>query len=129
MTVEEVQSKANDKDLIMLCILNNKIHHSEGYKNMSVNGIANLFSKYFPFMTANKIQRFVNKYWAKIEAAKSNKSKSHDNSTKSNNSPESVIDLAHVTGNESNQTSKYDYSYSIHVNNHFLIQNITTVLL
>lgn len=67
---EDVQTKANNRDLIILCILNSKIHCSEGSIDMSVSAIANLFSRYFPFMTQNKIQQFVNKYCAKIQAAK-----------------------------------------------------------
>ena len=108
MTIKEIQTKANDKDLIMLCILNSKIHRSKGYKDMSVTGIANLFSRYFPFMTANRIQRFVNKYRAKIDAMKAKELKSSENNaSKSKQSPDSVIDGTRVVQKENaNQSSK-----------------------
>ena len=75
---------------------------------MSVNGIANLFSRYFPFMTANKIQRFVNKYRAKIEAMKAKQSKStENNASKSKKSPDSVIDGTRIIQKDNaNQSSK-----------------------
>ena len=37
---------------------------------MSVTALATIFQRYFPFMTENKIQRFVTKFRAKIETAK-----------------------------------------------------------
>lgn len=60
-TVEQFTSK-KDEDLILLCVLNNKIHCTEGYRDLSIDTLVNLFSSQFPFMTKNRIQRFITKY-------------------------------------------------------------------
>ena len=59
-TVE--QFKKSDEDLILLCVLNSKIHRTVGYKGISMDTIIDLFLTQFPFITKNRIQKFVKKY-------------------------------------------------------------------
>ena len=115
MEWEEVQNRCNDNDLILLCILNSKIHRTDGYKDMSATAIADLFSKYFPLMNQSKIQRMVNKYRSKIEAAKkSNDSNADETNSKTKKlSPDSVLATSYVANNIRKDASKYAEYYHI----------------
>ena len=52
----------NNRDLIMLCLLNDKVHRSVGYKNISVNEIVEMFQPKFQWITKHKIHDFIKKF-------------------------------------------------------------------
>ena len=85
----DVPQIPNNRDLIMLCLLNDKIHRCEGYKNISVNEIVDIFQPKFQWITKHKIQDFIKKFQTialtkkKISKKKSSPTSVVDKSSKS----------------------------------------------
>ena len=63
----QVQNKSDDSFLILFHILNGKIHNNVGPPgtNLSIPQIVKLFQPFFPWMTTDKLYKFVSKHRSK----------------------------------------------------------------
>ena len=83
--LQKVQQIQEDQDMILFHILSSKIHRNPGYLKSSIAEVIKVFSKHFPWMTHNKIQRYISKCRAEIKAKEAKKkSKSSSKKDKSN---------------------------------------------
>ena len=86
ITSVPIQTPPHDnEEAIMLCLLNDKIHKCEGYKNISVNEIVTMFQLKFSWLTQTKINYFIQKF-RRNQNKRKNKSKKKNDSKKSPNS-------------------------------------------
>ena len=75
----------DNEEAIMLCLLNDKIHRCEGYKNISINEIVGMFQPKFSWITQTKLNSFIQKF-RKSMIKKASKAKKKNQSKKSPNS-------------------------------------------
>ena len=100
LDADQVQKcSQEDKDMILFCVLNNKIHHTEDHSKYSIQEIVERFSPYFPWFTKQKLQKFINKHRKALYPSKFNST----DKSKSTKSPDSVINEAMM--NKSNTAS------------------------
>ena len=65
----------DNEEAIMLCLLNDKIHQADGYKDISVKDIVTLFTPKFLWMTMSKLQSFIQRFRKDMKKKKSGSQK------------------------------------------------------
>ena len=109
----------DNEEAIMICLLNDKIHRSEGYKNISVNHIVEIFAPKFAWLTTTKLHDFIKTFRSSFNK-KANAAKKKNNKPSPNSVTTSTFDTTtndeynHSTSSSSitkNISSKYKYAF------------------
>ena len=85
--VDHLNCNQQDQDMVLFCVLSNKIHQCRDHSKYSIPEIVEKFAPYFPWFTKNKLQKFINKHRQELYPSISS-STCNDNTS---NSPDSVL--------------------------------------